>query len=356
MDDFKSSPLSSRKILVTGGAGYIGSHTCVELMKLKNYEVVVVDNLMNSSRESLNRVEKITGKRIKFVKLDLAKEKSALCELCREEKFQSCIHFAGLKSVGESIRKPLWYYKNNLVSTFNLLTALDEGGCRSIIFSSSATVYGVPQEIPIRETTPLSGATNPYGKTKAFIEQIISDFVKANEEWRAVVLRYFNPVGAHDSGLIGESPLGIPNNLMPYITQVAVGRRDHLSVFGNDYDTNDGTGVRDYIHVVDLALGHIAALEKDIFNKAKSGTSIYNLGTGQGTSVLQLVEAFEKASGVKIKYKIAERRPGDLPVVYANCELARKELGWTAKRSIDTACEDSWRWQHGNPKGYDIYI
>jgi len=325
-------------------------------MKLKNYEVVVVDNLMNSSRESLNRVEKITGKRIKFVKLDIAKEKSALCELCREEKFQSCIHFAGLKAVGESVRKPLWYYENNLVATFNLLTALNEGGCRSIIFSSSATVYGAPQEIPIRETTPLSGATNPYGKTKAFIEEIISDFVKANKEWRAVVLRYFNPIGAHKSGLIGESPLGIPNNLMPYITQVAVGRRDQLSVFGNDYDTNDGTGVRDYIHVVDLALGHVAALEKDIFNEAKSGTSIYNLGTGQGTSVLQLVEAFEKASGVKIKYKIVGRRPGDLAVVYANCELAEKELGWTAKRSIATACEDSWRWQDGNPKGYDIDI
>jgi len=323
-------------------------------MKLKNYEVVVVDNLMNSSRESLNRVEKITGKRIKFVKLDIAKEKSALCELCREEKFQSCIHFAGLKAVGESVRKPLWYYENNLVATFNLLTALNEGGCRSIIFSSSATVYGAPQEIPIRETTPLSGATNPYGKTKAFIEEIISDFVKANKEWRAVVLRYFNPIGAHKSGLIGESPLGIPNNLMPYITQVAVGRRDQLSVFGNDYDTDDGTGVRDYIHVVDLALGHVAALEKDIFNEAKSGTSIYNLGTGQGTSVLQLVGAFEKASGVKIKYNIVGRRPGDLAVVYANCELAEKELGWTAKRSIDTACEDSWRWQDGNPKGYDI--
>jgi len=349
------SSVDIKKILVTGGAGYIGTHTCVELIK-QNYEVVAVDNLMNSSRESLNRVEKITGKHVRFVKLDMSKEKQALCELCREEKFQSCIHFAGLKAVGESVQKPLLYYENNLVSTFNLLRALDEGGCRSIIFSSSATVYGAPQEIPIKETTPLSGATNPYGKTKAFIEEIIADFVKANKGWRSVLLRYFNPIGAHKSGLIGESPLGIPNNLMPYIAQVAVGRRDHLGVFGDDYDTVDGTGVRDYIHVVDLALGHVAALEKDIFNESKSGTSIYNLGTGRGTSVLQLVKAFEKASEVKIKYKIVARRPGDLAVVYANCELAEKELGWKAKRSIHEACEDSWRWQSGNPKGYDIEI
>jgi len=342
----------SRKILIAGGAGYIGTHTCVELLKLNNYDVVVVDNLMNSSQESLKRVEKITGKPVRFVHLDMAKEENALSKLCREEKFHSCIHFAGLKAVGESLKKPLLYYKNNLVATFNLLTALDHGGCRSIVFSSSATVYGSPQEIPIKETTPLSGATNPYGKTKAFIEEIISDFVTAHKGWRAVLLRYFNPIGAHKSGLIGESPLGIPNNLMPYITQVAVGRRDYLSVFGDDYDTIDGTGVRDYIHVVDLALGHLAALEKDIFNKAKSGTSIYNLGTGRGTSVLELVRAFEEASGVKIKYKVVARRLGDLEVVYADCSKAEKELAWRAERSINTACEDSWRWQSRNPKGY----
>jgi len=347
-----SSFSNKRKILITGGAGYIGTHTCVELLKLKNYEVVVVDNLMNSSQKSLERVEKITGKPVRFVKLDLAKEKQALRKLCWTERFDSCIHFAGLKAVGESVEKPLLYYENNLVATFNLLTALDEGGCRSIVFSSSATVYGAPQEIPIKETTTLSGATNPYGKTKAFIEEIISDFVQAKKEWRAVLLRYFNPIGAHRSGLIGESPLGIPNNLMPYITQVAVGRRDHLSVFGDDYDTIDGTGVRDYIHVVDLALGHIAALDKDIFNKNKSGTSIYNLGTGRGTTVLELVQAFENASGVEIKYQIVARRPGDLETVYADCQLAERELGWTAERSIDQACEDSWRWQSGNPKGY----
>jgi len=288
----------------------------------------------------------------RLIKLDLAKEKQALKKLCWTEKFDSCIHFAGLKAVGESIEKPLLYYQNNLVATFNLLTALDEGGCRSIVFSSSATVYGTPQEIPIKETTPLSGATNPYGKTKAFIEEIISDFVKAKKGWRAVVLRYFNPIGAHFSGLIGESPLGIPNNLMPYITQVAVGRREYLGVFGDDYHTIDGTGVRDYIHVVDLALGHVAALERNIFSHTKSGTSIYNLGTGRGTSVLELVQAFELATGVKIKYKVLARRSGDLEAVYADCRLAERELGWRAERSIHEACQDSWRWQSCNPKGY----
>jgi len=342
----------TRKLLITGGAGYIGSHTCVELLKLSNYEIVIVDNLMNSSKEAIARVEKISGKPVRFKKLDLVTEENALRKLCQDWKFQSCIHFAGLKAVGESVEKPLLYYRNNLVATLNLLSALDECGCRSIVFSSSATVYGTPQEIPIKETTPLSGATNPYGKTKAFIEEIIADFVKAHQGWRAVLLRYFNPIGAHKSGLIGESPIGIPNNLMPYITQVAVGKRKYLGVFGDDYDTIDGTGVRDYIHVVDLALGHVAALEKDIFNKAKSGTTVYNLGTGKGTSVLELVGAFEKANGIEIKYKVEARRPGDLAIVYADCKMAEMELGWKAELSVDRACEDSWRWQSRNPNGY----
>lgn len=344
--------VKKKKVLVAGGAGYIGSHTVVELLNTGKFDVVVADNLCNSSEESLRRVAKIVGQKVPFHKLDLATEPEKIKKLCEEEKFDSCIHFAGLKAVGESVKKPLMYYECNLVSTMNLLRALDAGGCRSIVFSSSATVYGDPQEIPIKETTPLSPATNPYGKTKCFIEHIISDFVKANEGWRAVLLRYFNPIGAHKSGTIGEDPKGIPNNLMPYICQVAVGKRPFLSVFGDDYDTVDGTGVRDYIHVVDLARGHVAAIQKDILNDKKSGTSVYNLGTGKGTSVLQLLKALEKASGKKLEYKIVARRDGDLATVYADCSFVAKELDWKAERSIEQACEDSWRWQSSNPNGF----
>ncbi len=334
-------------ILVTGGAGYIGSHTCVELLK-EGYEVVVADNLSNSSEKSLERVEKITGKKVTFYKADLL-DRTALEEIFHKEKIDSVIHFAGLKAVGESVQKPLEYYHNNITGTLILCDVMRNAGVKNIIFSSSATVYGSPKTVPIKEDFPLS-VTNPYGRTKLMLEEILQDFYVADKEWSIVLLRYFNPIGAHESGLIGENPNGIPNNLMPYITQVAIGRLECLGVFGNDYDTPDGTGVRDYIHVVDLAIGHVKAIRK---LEEKAGVSIYNLGTGKGYSVLDIVKSFEKASGKKINYVIKPRRPGDIATCYADPAKAKEELGWTAKYDIARMCEDSWRWQSQNPDGYE---
>ncbi len=334
-------------ILVTGGAGYIGSHTCVELLD-QGYEVVVVDNLANSCKESLNRVEKITGKSVKFYELDLL-DREGLQSVFQKESIDAVIHFAGLKAVGESVAKPLEYYHNNLVGTINLLEAMREVDVKQLVFSSSATVYGLPKTVPIREDFPRS-ATNPYGRTKLMIEDILMDLTKELPDWRIVLLRYFNPIGAHKSGLIGEDPKGIPNNLMPYITQVATGRRAELGVFGDDYDTHDGTGVRDYIHVVDLAKGHVKTLEK--IKDAEGGVYIYNLGTGNGYSVLDVVKAFEKASGVTIPYSIKPRRPGDIATCYADPTKAKEELGWVAEKNLFDMCEDSWRWQKNNPNGY----
>ncbi|CDZ23583.1 UDP-glucose 4-epimerase [[Clostridium] cellulosi] len=332
-------------ILVTGGAGYIGSHTCVELLE-SGHQVVVIDNLSNSDEEALVRVQKITGKTLKFYKGDV-NDYSLLKTIFTENKIDAVIHFAGYKAVGESVMKPLEYYQNNIGSTITLCQAMREAGVKSIIFSSSATVYGSPKKVPVKEDFPLS-ATNPYGRTKLFIEQILMDISKADSEWTVILLRYFNPIGAHKSGLIGDSPRGIPNNLMPYITQVATGRLEKLRVFGNDYPTHDGTGVRDYIHVVDLAKGHVAALKKAF----AGGTHIYNLGTGVGYSVLDVVKAFEKASGVKIPYEITDRRPGDIAEVYADPTKAYEELGWKAELGIEDMCADSWRWQSLNPNGY----
>lgn len=334
-------------ILITGGAGYIGSHTCIE-MQNAGYEVVVIDNLDNSSSEALSRVENITGKPIKFYKEDV-RNKEALRKIFNENKIEAVIHFAGLKAVGESVREPLMYYDNNLISTIALLEIMTEFGVKKIVFSSSATVYGVATEMPLREGMPL-GAINPYGRTKYFIEEILNDLYVADKEWCIALLRYFNPIGAHKSGLIGEDPKGIPNNLMPYISQVAVGKLEKLHVFGNDYKTVDGTGVRDYIHVVDLAAGHVKAIDWVLKN---TGCEPFNLGTGNGTSVLQLKDAFEKASGIEIPYVIDPRRPGDPDEVYANAEKAEKVLGWTAKYGIDEMCEDTWRWQKNNPNGYE---
>lgn len=334
-------------ILITGGAGYIGSHTCIE-MQNAGYEVVVIDNLDNSSSEALSRVENITGKPIKFYKEDV-RNKEALRKIFNENKIEAVIHFAGLKAVGESVREPLMYYDNNLISTIALLEIMTEFGVKKIVFSSSATVYGVATEMPLREGMPL-GAINPYGRTKYFIEEILNDLYVADKEWCIALLRYFNPIGAHKSGLIGEDPKGIPNNLMPYISQVAVGKLEKLHVFGNDYKTVDGTGVRDYIHVVDLAAGHVKAIDWALKN---TGCEPFNLGTGNGTSVLQLKDAFEKASGIEIPYVIDPRRPGDPDEVYANAEKAEKLLGWTAKYGIDEMCEDTWRWQKNNPNGYE---
>lgn len=334
-------------ILITGGAGYIGSHTCIE-MQNAGYEVVVIDNLDNSSSEALSRVENITGKPIKFYKEDV-RNKEALRKIFNENKIEAVIHFAGLKAVGESVREPLMYYDNNLISTIALLEIMTEFGVKKIVFSSSATVYGVATEMPLREGMPL-GAINPYGRTKYFIEEILNDLYVADKKWCIALLRYFNPIGAHKSGLIGEDPKGIPNNLMPYISQVAVGKLEKLHVFGNDYKTVDGTGVRDYIHVVDLAAGHVKAIDWALKN---TGCEPFNLGTGNGTSVLQLKDAFEKASGIEIPYVIDPRRPGDPDEVYANAEKAEKVLGWTAKYGIDEMCEDTWRWQKNNPNGYE---
>ena len=333
-------------ILVTGGAGYIASHTLIELIEA-GHSPVVIDNLSNSSQESLRRVEKITGAKIPFHKLDLRNEEE-LEKVFATHKFDAIIHFAGLKAVGESVAKPLHYYNNNLTSTLTLLQQAVEHKVPKFIFSSSATVYGTPEELPLKETSRTGvGITNPYGQTKYMIEQILQDVVAANPNLQVTILRYFNPVGAHKSGLIGEDPNGLPNNLLPYVSQVAVGKLPEVGVFGDDYDTPDGTGVRDYIHVVDLAKGHVAALKS-----AQNGVSVYNLGTGQGTSVLELINAFSKAAGKPIPYAIKPRRPGDIASCYATSEKALNELGWQAKKSIATACEDSWKWQRGNPGGY----
>lgn len=334
-------------ILVTGGAGYIGSHTCIELDKA-GLDFVVYDNLCNSSKESLKRVSEIIAKEVKFVEGDI-RNKEQLQEVFERYNIDSVIHFAGLKAVGESVEKPLQYYDNNIVGTLRLCEVMAENGCKKIVFSSSATVYGDPHTTPIKEDFPLS-ATNPYGRTKLFIEEILRDIYVSDNEWKIVLLRYFNPVGAHESGKIGEDPNGIPNNLMPFISQTAVGKRDYLNVFGDDYNTTDGTGVRDYIHVVDLANGHVKAIEKlDTLNDVLA----VNLGTGNGYSVLEMAQAFEKASGKKVPYKIAPRRSGDVAKCFADPSYAKKILGWEAKRGIDAMCKDTWRWQSNNPDGYN---
>lgn len=334
-------------ILVTGGAGYIGSHTCLELLKA-GYEVVVADNLCNSSEEAVRRVEKIAGKPVKFYQADIL-DREALNKIFDTEEIDSVIHFAGLKAVGESVAKPLEYYHNNITGTLILCDVMRNHGVKNIVFSSSATVYGDPAFVPITEDCPKGQITNPYGQTKSMLEQILTDFHVADPEWNVVLLRYFNPIGAHESGLIGEDPKGIPNNLVPYIAQVAVGKLQCLGVFGNDYPTHDGTGVRDYIHVVDLAVGHVKALKKI---EEKAGVCIYNLGTGRGYSVLDVVKAYEKACGREIKYEIKPRRPGDIATCYADASKAREELGWEAERGIEEMCADSWRWQSANPDGY----
>ena len=334
-------------ILVTGGAGYIGSHTCIELIKA-GYDVVVVDNFYNSKRESLKRTADLSGKPVTFYECDIRDEKG-LDKIFKAEKIDAVIHFAGLKAVGESCQKPLEYYDNNIAGTLVLCDVMRKNGCKKIVFSSSATVYGSNNISPLKESMPTGGTTNPYGTTKFMIEIILSDLFKSDKEWGICLLRYFNPIGAHESGRIGEDPNGIPNNLMPFITQVAIGKRECLSVFGSDYDTHDGTGVRDYIHVVDLAAGHVKALQRVL---GKSGLDVYNLGTGTGYSVLDVVKAFEKASGVKINYKIVDRRPGDIAVCYSDPSKAYEELGWKAERGIDEMCADSWRWQSQNPDGY----
>ncbi len=334
------------KILVTGGAGYIGSHTIISLQNA-GHDVVVIDNLSNSSLEAITRVKKITGKSVHFFKEDIC-NKNALDRIFSEHVIDSVIHFAAFKAVGESVRKPLKYYRNNVSGTISLLEAMAARQIKNIIFSSSATVYGDPARVPIDESFPLS-VTNPYGRTKLMIEDILKDLYHADNEWNIVILRYFNPVGAHESGTIGEDPSGVPNNLMPYISQVAVKKREYLSVYGNDYPTKDGTGIRDYIHVVDLAEGHLYALKKI---EDKSGLSIYNLGTGKGYSVLEMIEAFERVTGKKIPYKIAPRRPGDIAECWALPAKAERELGWKAQRNIEKMCEDTWRWQSTNPEGY----
>jgi len=335
------------KILVTGGAGYIGSHTCVQLLE-NGIDVVVIDNLSNSSEESLKRVQKITGRSLEFHKIDLL-ERAWLDALFRDHQFDAVIHFAGLKAVGESVKIPLKYYRNNITGTINLCEAMANHNVKTIVFSSSATVYGEPEQVPITEEFPTS-AFNPYGRTKLFIEEILKDIYVSDNDWNIVLLRYFNPVGAHKSGKIGEDPKGIPNNLMPFISQVAVGILKELSVFGNDYPTSDGTGVRDYIHVVDLANGHVKALEKLL---GKTGIYTYNLGTGRGYSVLEMINAFEKASGRKIYYNITKRRPGDIAECFADSTKALKELDWKTERGIEEMCADTWHWQSMNPKGFE---
>ena len=338
----------TKKILITGGAGYIGSHTALELLN-EGYEVVVYDNLCNSSKESLKRVEELSGKHITFYEGDVMDE-TALKAMMEKEGVDAVIHCAALKAVGESVQKPLEYYRNNITGTLTLMDVMKQTGVKNIVFSSSATVYGSPEEMPITEECPKGQCTNPYGWTKSMLEQILTDIQKADPEWNVVLLRYFNPIGAHKSGTIGENPNGIPNNLMPYITQVAVGKLKELGVFGNDYDTPDGTGVRDYIHVVDLAKGHVKALKK---LEDKSGLSIYNLGTGKGYSVLDIVKNFEAATGVKIPYVIKARRPGDIATCYSDASKAERELGWKAENGIREMCADSWKWQSQNPNGYE---
>ena len=335
------------KILVTGGAGFIASHTNVELLNA-GYDVVVVDNLVNSSRESVARVEELTGKKISFYEEDLLNEK-AIDAIFEKENIDSVIHFAALKAVGESCQIPLRYFDNNLTGTLNLLKVMEKHGVKSIVFSSSATVYGKPESVPIREDFPLS-VSNPYGRTKLIIEDMLRDIYKSDNEWDIALLRYFNPIGAHESGMIGEKQHGIPNNLLPYVAKVAAGQLECVNVFGDDYDTPDGTGVRDYIHVVDLATGHIKALEKLVTHP---GLVTYNLGTGVGYSVLDIIKNFEKACGKEIPYKITPRRPGDIDMCYADPAKAKEELGWEATRSIDKMCEDAWRWQTKNPNGYE---
>ncbi len=333
-------------ILVTGGAGYIGSHTCVELLDAGK-EVIVIDNFDNSSYEAVSRVEKITGKKIKFYENDV-RDEAALRKIFGENEIEAVIHFAGLKAVGESVQKPVLYYDNNLISTLKLLEVMNEFGVKKLVFSSSATVYGTSKDMPIKEDAPL-GAINPYGRTKLFIEEMPRDLFVSDGTWSIALLRYFNPIGAHKSGTIGEDPKGIPNNLMPYISQVAVGKLKQLSVFGNDYNTPDGTGVRDYIHVVDLAKGHVCAIDWVLKNE---GCEAFNLGTGNGVSVLALKDAFEKASGVEVPFVIAPRRPGDLDAVFANPQKAKEMLHWEAELNVVDMCKDTWRWQSENPNGY----
>ncbi|MDW2800535.1 UDP-glucose 4-epimerase GalE [Clostridium boliviensis] len=336
-------------ILVTGGAGYIGSHTCVELLNA-GLEVVVVDNLCNSSRESIERVTEITGKMLNFYEADLL-DREALNQIFEKETIDGVIHFAGLKAVGESVGMPLEYYHNNITGTLVLCDVMRKHGVKNIVFSSSATVYGDPQFVPITEECPKGEITNPYGRTKGMLEQILTDLNTADSQWNVMLLRYFNPIGAHESGRIGEDPKGIPNNLLPYITQVAVGKLERLGVFGSDYNTPDGTCVRDYIHVVDLAVGHVKAL--NAMSKKSGGVWIYNLGTGIGYSVLDVIHAFEEANDLKIPYTIMERRPGDIPTCYADPSKAEKELGWKAERGLKEMCRDSWKWQRNNPGGFE---
>ena len=335
-------------ILVTGGAGYIGSHTCVELLNA-GYDVVIIDNLYNSNQKAVDRIEEITGKKVKFYEEDLM-DRAAVKRVFDENQIDAVIHFAGLKAVGESVHKPIEYYRTNIGSTLNLTDEMRAHGCKNIIFSSSATVYGDPAEIPITENCPKGTCTNPYGWTKWMQEQILTDIHTADPEWNVILLRYFNPIGAHKSGLIGEDPKGIPNNLLPYVAQVAIGKLPEINVFGNDYDTPDGTGVRDYIHVVDLARGHVKAIER--FAK-KDGVFICNLGTGHGYSVLDVIHAFEKACGKELPYVIRERRPGDIATCYSSPAKAEKELGWTAEFDLEDMCRDSWNWQQKNPNGYN---
>ncbi len=334
------------KVLVTGGAGYIGSHTCVELLNA-GHDVIVIDNLSNSKQESLNRVEKITGKKVFFYKNDI-RDKNRLLAIFQAHTIDAVIHFAGYKAVGESVEMPLEYYQNNLTGTLELLSAMKLMNVKNLVFSSSATVYGDPHTVPIKENFPLS-ATNPYGRSKLMVEEVCADLHASDNAWNMVLLRYFNPVGAHKTGLIGEDPSGIPNNLMPYISQVAIGKHDKLFVYGNDYETADGTGVRDYIHVVDLAKGHVHALEH---LASEPGLVIYNLGTGTGYSVLEMIAALEVASGRVIPYEITEKRAGDIAVCYADTSLAREKLNWQAQYNLNDIAEDTWRWQLNNPDGY----
>ena len=334
-------------VLVTGGAGYIGSHTCVELLE-RGYGVIVADNLVNSSAKSLERVQQITGKSLDFYEIDV-RDRAALDRIFEKHDINCAIHFAGLKAVGESVAMPLEYYDNNLNSTITLCRAMKDHGVKNIVFSSSATVYSGDNEMPLKESSRTGMCTNPYGWTKYMSEQILRDTAFADEEWSIALLRYFNPIGAHKSGLIGEDPRGIPNNLMPFLSQVAVGRRDHLNVFGNDYDTHDGTGVRDYIHVVDLARGHVCAIE---YMQKHKGENVFNLGTGMGYSVLDMVKAFERVTGIKIPYEIVARRPGDLATVYSSPDKSAELLGWKAQYNLDDMCRDTWAWQSKNPMGF----